>query len=120
RSLDRGFGRRSDVFRERMKLELDEQCTQPLLVRLDDSHPVEIEIYVDVISNRDECFAEPSEIRLSLEGFARPLLGDLVSMCENVVQWAVGANQLLRRLLADAAHTWHVVRRVANEREIVG
>ena len=41
-------------------------------------------------------------------------------MCENVVQWAVGANQLLRRLLADAAHTWHVVRRVANEREIVG
>ena len=55
-----------------------------------------------------------------MEGFARPLLGDLVSMCENVVQWAVGANQLLRRLLADAAHTWHVVRRVANEREIVG
>ena len=52
--------------------------------------------------------------------FARTLLRDLADVREDVLERAVRRHELGRRLVADALHARHVVRRVADEREIVG
>src|SRR4051812_35263460 len=50
---------------------------------------------------------------------ARPLLGDRRRRGEDRLEIAELRDQLTRRLVTDALHAGHVVRRVADEREII-
>src|SRR5205823_4894717 len=96
--------RRRDVFREGVKLELDEERAKPFAVRIRDAQSLELEWHLDVVADRDEPLRQAREIGVLEERFARTLLWNLLRMREDVLERAERVHELLRRLLADAPH----------------
>jgi hypothetical protein len=105
---------------QRVELELDEQLLESAEIRLAHAELLEVERDRQIVADRDQLLGEPRVRALLEECFARPLLRNLGRVGEDLFQRAVAVHELRSRLVADAAHARHVVRRVADEREVVG
>jgi hypothetical protein len=110
----------ADCLGERMELQLDIQRPESSIVGFRQTHRVEIECYRQVVANRDELLREEREVTLPKECFARPLLRDLRRVHEDVLDGAERVDQLLRRLVADAANARDVVGRIPDQGEVIG
>jgi hypothetical protein len=103
-----------------VELELHEELPEPRRIGLADAHLVQGEGDRKVGANRDELLGQARHFGLLLKRFARPLLRQGRCRGEDRLEVAVFGHQLARGLVAHAFHARHVVRAVADQREVVG
>ncbi len=118
-----GRGRRrlrnDEIAGQRMELELDEYRAQARGVGLLHAHRVEVQPQGEIGPNRHQVLRESRLVGVLQQGLARPLFRDLRRVGEDRLEIAIGTDELARRLLPDTGHTGDVVRRVADERQVV-
>ena len=93
--------------------------TQRLYIRLANVQRRRIEADRHVLHDRHELFRQQGHVMMFEQRFARPFLRDFAGVRENFLERAKLSDQLLRGFFPDPLHTWHVVRRVTNQREVV-
>jgi hypothetical protein len=105
---------------ERVKLEFDEQLLQAAMIRFAYAKLLEVQRDRQILANRYELLRESRVCTLLEKCLSGSFLGNLGCMRENLFERSVAVYQFSRRLVADPANAWHIVRRVADEREIIG
>jgi hypothetical protein len=103
-----------------VKFQLDEQIAQSLVVRCPRLQLIEVELDRQVGTDGHQILREVRVIGVGLQRLARSLLRDVIHMREDFLNRAELLDELHRGLGSDPANTRDVVRRIADQSQVVG